>query len=155
MNSIKPGDIIEAVDEFGVWARARVLKNDSEVLVSFVGFSEKWNRSIKSLTEIRACNELEVPSRRSGKRTFLVSKSLWFLSLFHIIRKRHIYGAVNVWNKSTARRFSATLTTTLQMCFLRCISFFSFPDLIISFTHLIILFYFKADFIINHTFLCF
>ena len=44
---------MEALDEFGVWAKAQIMSADSEGFsVKFVGYSSKWNRTVER-TELR------------------------------------------------------------------------------------------------------
>ena len=53
MSLFANGDLVEAVDEFGVWAAAEVIEQQGEELtVRFDGFFSKWNRRVKS-DEIR------------------------------------------------------------------------------------------------------
>ena len=53
MSLFANGDLVEAVDEFGVWAAAEVIEQQGEELtMRFDGFSSKWNRRVKS-DEIR------------------------------------------------------------------------------------------------------
>ena len=53
MNNFKTGDTVEALDEFGVWAKGIIVAMDGEKLrVSFEGFGSMWNRSV-SEEEIR------------------------------------------------------------------------------------------------------
>lgn len=55
------GEYIEAVDQFGVWANARVVeKRDDSVVVTFPPWKSKWDREIVDASEVRSVTEEEV-----------------------------------------------------------------------------------------------
>lgn len=65
MNNFKTEDTVEALDEFGVWAKGTIVAMDGEKLrVSFEGFGSMWNRSV-SEEEIRRETIAELPKKRS------------------------------------------------------------------------------------------
>lgn len=58
------GEIVEAVDEFGVWASARITENRGDsVVVTFPQWNSDWDREITSACEVRktSIEELLVP----------------------------------------------------------------------------------------------
>lgn len=55
------GEYIEAVDQFGVWANARVVeKRDDSVVVTFPPWKSEWDREIVDASEVRSVTEEEV-----------------------------------------------------------------------------------------------
>ena len=50
------GSSLEAVDECGIWASGKVLKrnDDGSLLVTFDGYSTRYDRLIKNCSEIRS-----------------------------------------------------------------------------------------------------
>lgn len=55
------GEYIEAVDQFGVWANAKVVeKRDDSVVVTFPPWKSEWDREIVDASEVRSVTEEEV-----------------------------------------------------------------------------------------------
>ena len=55
------GEYIEAVDQFGVWANAKVVeKRDDSVVVTFPPWKSEWHREIVDASEVRSVTEEEV-----------------------------------------------------------------------------------------------
>lgn len=62
MHSFQIGDRVEALDNVGHWALAKILEiNDDSYLVSFEGWGNKWNRIAKE-AEVRKVTEVLVRS---------------------------------------------------------------------------------------------
>lgn len=60
------GEIVEAVDEFGVWASARITENRGDsVVVTFPQWKSDWDREITSAREVRKRSIEEVLVPRS------------------------------------------------------------------------------------------
>ena len=65
------GDLVEAVDELGIWAKAKIVENRGNyVVVTFPPWSSEWNREIYNPSEIRKRTEGEVliPRHLSNKK---------------------------------------------------------------------------------------
>ncbi len=65
------GENVEAVDQFGVWAKARIVETrDACVVVSFPGWKSEWDREIIDAAEVRSVTEEEVliPRRFATKK---------------------------------------------------------------------------------------
>ena len=61
MENFKKGDLAEAVDALGVWAKCRVQESQNEfALVTFPPWPKKWDRRITDPSEIRSRTEGEV-----------------------------------------------------------------------------------------------
>ena len=55
------GENIEAVDQFGVWANAKIVeKKDASVVVTFPPWKSEWDREIVNRSEVRSRTEVEV-----------------------------------------------------------------------------------------------
>lgn len=65
------GEKIEAVDQFGVWANAKVVeKRDESLVVTFPPWKSEWDREILDASEVRSATEEEVlfPRRVASKK---------------------------------------------------------------------------------------
>ena len=65
------GENIEAVDQFGVWANAKVVgKRDKSLVVTFPPWKCEWDREILDASEVRSATEEEVlfPRRVASKK---------------------------------------------------------------------------------------
>ena len=61
MENFKKGDLAEAVDTLGVWARCRVLECQNDfVVMTFPPWPKDWNRKITDPAEIRSLTVAEV-----------------------------------------------------------------------------------------------
>jgi len=57
------GENIEAVDQFGIWANAKVVeKRDKSLVVTFPPWKAEWDREILDASEVRSATEEEVVS---------------------------------------------------------------------------------------------
>ena len=75
------GENIEAVDQFGVWANAKVVeKQDKSLVVTFPPWKSEWDREILDAREVRSATEEEVlfPCRVASKkvRDMLISQTV-------------------------------------------------------------------------------
>ena len=65
------GENIEAVDQFGVWANAKVVeKREKSLVVTFPPWKSEWDREILDASEVRSATEEEVlfPRRVASKK---------------------------------------------------------------------------------------
>ena len=65
------GENIEAVDQFGVWANAKIVeKRDKSLVVTFPPWKSEWDREILDASEVRSATEEEVlfPRRVASKK---------------------------------------------------------------------------------------
>ena len=75
------GENIEAVDQFGVWANAKVVeKQYKSLVVMFPPWKSEWDREILDASEVRSATEEEVlfPRRVASKkvRDMLISQTV-------------------------------------------------------------------------------
>ena len=65
------GASVEAVDQLGIWSKAKVVsKSDNSVVVTFPPWRSEWDREIGDPSEIReeTTEETLIPRRLSQKR---------------------------------------------------------------------------------------
>jgi len=91
------GASVEAVDQLGIWAKAKVISaSENSVVVTFPPWRSEWDREISDLSEIRkeTVEETLIPRRLAQKKvrsysmlilSFFISFS--FLTLISISRK--------------------------------------------------------------------
>ena len=69
MNAFKVGDNVEALDEFGVWAKGKVVAIEQEMFsISFDGFGSMWDHWV-STEDIRRETTSQLPTKRSRQPT--------------------------------------------------------------------------------------
>lgn len=65
------GDLVEAVDELGIWAKAIIVeKRENSAVVTFPPWNAEWNREIHNVSEIRnrAEGEVLIPRHLNNKK---------------------------------------------------------------------------------------
>ena len=71
MMAFSVGASVEAVDQLGVWAKAKVVsKSDNSVVVTFPPWRSEWDREICDLSEIRneTVEETLIPHHLAQKK---------------------------------------------------------------------------------------
>ena len=79
------GDSVEAVDQLGIWTKAKVVsKSDNAIVVNFPPWRAEWDREIIARSEIRKVTPEEtlIPRRIENSTTYFINLLYSLLVLF-------------------------------------------------------------------------